>query len=100
MKYGHQRQLPPDMLVDREKIGMDKGSTDLPADEHTELAEQAYRRGYYQGYWYGMQDLKRYGYEKVLQFFIGLLNDWRRTETLTKTIFPPRMDELKTGGKK
>lgn len=61
------------------------------ADEHTSIAEQAYRRGYYQGYFTALEDLTRKTKAQCEKHLYGKLYKWRYHKTKSKWIEPPEL---------
>lgn len=57
-----------------------------------DVLEDAYRRGYVQGYFSAMEDTKDgYSFEQMHKFLHKKLMNWRYLKTLKKVVCPPEL---------
>ena len=82
------------MNMSRTTSSMDNYIPDCPQhDGHDVTAEQAYRRGYYQGYHHCLEDVsKGHMLKRYYDFLFGRLYKWRYGRNCNKWIQPPELN--------
>lgn len=82
------------MNVDRDTSSEPIDCPDEYGDPVSAAAEQAYRRGFYQGFYRCYVDGEGVDKERLEDFMFGELHEWRYRVSLSKAFYPPSLVDI------